>query len=62
MSSSLDYGAIIPMVQVAGTATRRAVEATWLTASNPKVISTRIFPGFISGFCSREGGNAKYQN
>ncbi len=33
-----DYGAIIPMVQVAGTATRRAVEATWLTASNPKVI------------------------
>ena len=35
---SLDCGAILPMVQVAGTATRRAVEATWLTASNPKVI------------------------
>ena len=37
-SSSSDCGAIIPMVQVAGTATRRAVEGTWLTASNPKVI------------------------
>ena len=36
--ASLDCGAILPMVQVAGTATRRAVEATWLTASNPKVI------------------------
>ena len=36
--SSSDCGAILPMVQVAGTATRRAVEATWLTASNPKVI------------------------
>ena len=35
--SSSDYGAILPLVQVAGTATRRAVEATWLTASNPKV-------------------------
>ena len=35
--SSSDYGTIIPVVQVAGTATRRAVEATWLTASNPKV-------------------------
>ena len=35
--SSSDYGAIIPLVQVAGTATRRAVEPTWLTASNPKV-------------------------
>lgn len=38
MGASLNCGAIIPMVQVAGTATRRAVEATWLTASNPKVI------------------------
>ena len=37
MSSSLECGAIIPVVQVAGTATRRAVEPTWLTASNPKV-------------------------
>ena len=37
--SSSNCGAILPMVQVAGTATRRAVEATWLTASNPKVIT-----------------------
>ena len=44
--SSSDYGAILPMVQVAGTATRRAVEATWLTASNPKV--SLIFSPFMS--------------
>lgn len=31
-------GIILPQVMVAGTLTRRAVEATWLTASNPKVI------------------------
>ena len=37
LSDSSDSGAIIPLVQVAGTATRRAVEPTWLTASNPKV-------------------------
>ena len=30
-------GVILPMVQVAGTVTRRAVEPTWLTASNAKV-------------------------
>ena len=30
-------GCILPMVRVAGTVTRRAVEATWLTASNAKV-------------------------
>ena len=29
-------GVIIPQVIVAGTATRRAVEPTWLTASNAK--------------------------
>lgn len=37
-AGSSDYGVIIPLVQVAGTATRRAVEPTWLTASNPKVL------------------------
>lgn len=30
------WGAILPQVIVAGTVTRRAVEATWMTASNPK--------------------------
>ena len=36
-SSSGKVGAILPQVIVAGTATRRAVEPTWLTASNAKV-------------------------
>ena len=31
------YGAILPRVITAGTVTRRAVEPTWLTASNPRV-------------------------
>ena len=31
------YGAILPRVAVAGTVTRRAVEPTWLTASNAYV-------------------------
>ena len=35
--SSGKVGAIIPQVIVAGTATRRGVEPTWLTASNAKV-------------------------
>eukprot|EP00795_Rhopilema_esculentum_P006484 gene6484-11938_t len=30
------YGAILPKVITAGTVTRRAVEITWLTASNPR--------------------------
>ena len=30
-------GVIIPLTMVAGTVTRRAVESTWLTASNAKV-------------------------
>ena len=47
-NSSSDYGAIIPLVQVAGTATRRAVEPTWLTASNPKVCMTLYKYLFIS--------------
>lgn len=32
-----DYGAILPQVVTAGTITRRAVEPTWLTASNARV-------------------------
>eukprot|EP00794_Sanderia_malayensis_P010229 gene10229-11278_t len=31
------YGAILPRVITAGTVTRRAVEITWLTASNPQI-------------------------
>lgn len=31
------YGAIVPQVITAGTVTRRAVEPTWLTASNARV-------------------------
>lgn len=31
------YGAILPQVITAGTVTRRAVEPTWLTASNARV-------------------------
>ncbi len=31
------YGAILPRLIVAGTVTRRAVESTWLTASNAKL-------------------------
>jgi DNA polymerase gamma 1 len=34
LDDSLDLGAILPRVIVAGTVTRRAVEPTWLTASN----------------------------
>ena len=30
-------GTILPRVITAGTVTRRAVEPTWLTASNPRV-------------------------
>lgn len=30
----MDYGAILPQVVVSGTLTRRAVESTWMTASN----------------------------
>jgi len=35
------YGAILPQVVTAGTVTRRAVEPTWLTASNARVRSGR---------------------
>jgi DNA polymerase gamma 1 len=36
----MERGAILPPVCVSGTVTRRAVEKTWMTASNPKL--TRI--------------------
>jgi DNA polymerase gamma 1 len=35
-SSDMEYGAIIPQVVVCGTLTRRAMEPTWMTASNSK--------------------------
>ncbi|XP_031443591.1 DNA polymerase subunit gamma-1 [Phasianus colchicus] len=35
-SEEEDYGAILPQVVTAGTITRRAVEPTWLTASNAR--------------------------
>lgn len=35
------YGAILPQVVTAGTITRRAVEPTWLTASNARVRAPR---------------------
>lgn len=34
MASESDFGAILPLVVVCGTLTRRAVEPTWMTASN----------------------------
>jgi DNA polymerase gamma 1 len=40
------YGAIVPRIISAGTITRRAVEATWLTASNAYV--SVLFLLFIS--------------
>ena len=36
-SSDEMYGAILPRVITAGTVTRRAVEPTWMTATNPRV-------------------------
>ncbi|XP_028351716.1 DNA polymerase subunit gamma-1 isoform X3 [Physeter macrocephalus] len=41
------YGAILPQVVTAGTITRRAVEPTWLTASN-----ARLFSRYVLGTCS----------
>lgn len=41
------YGAILPQVVTAGTITRRAVEPTWLTASNARVYVLSV-PGFSS--------------
>lgn len=38
-TDSANLFAILPQMQVAGTVTRRAVESTWLTASNAKVRS-----------------------
>lgn len=36
-TKEMEYGAIIPQVVVCGTLTRRAMEPTWMTASNSKV-------------------------
>lgn len=36
-SNEMEYGAIIPQVVVCGTLTRRAMESTWMTASNSKI-------------------------
>ncbi|CRK99798.1 CLUMA_CG013106, isoform A [Clunio marinus] len=36
-NSEMEYGAIIPQVVVCGTLTRRAMEPTWMTASNSKL-------------------------
>ena len=41
-------GAILPQIVTAGTVTRRAVEPTWLTASNPMVRLIAIFSRFGS--------------
>lgn len=38
------YGAIVPQVITAGTITRRAVEPTWLTASNARVGNHALMP------------------
>ncbi|XP_044736733.1 DNA polymerase subunit gamma-1, mitochondrial [Chrysoperla carnea] len=37
INPGFEYGAIIPQIVVCGTLTRRAVEATWMTASNSNV-------------------------
>lgn len=36
-NTEMEYGAIIPQVVVCGTLTRRAMEPTWMTASNSKL-------------------------
>lgn len=41
-NSDVQYGAILPRLVTAGTVTRRAVEKTWLTASNAKVSDSRF--------------------
>ena len=41
-SADNTLGAILPRVITAGTVTRRAVEPTWLTASNPRVSGVSI--------------------
>lgn len=37
VNNEMDFGAIIPQVVVCGTLTRRAMEPTWMTASNSKL-------------------------
>lgn len=54
------YGAILPQVITAGTVTRRAVEPTWLTASNARVSAVLapvawVTPRCPSGWLLAEG-------
>ena len=49
------YGAILPRVITAGTVTRRAVEPTWLTASNPRVSIAELDTKFNSNLNLEEG-------
>jgi len=44
------HGAIIPRVVTAGTVTRRAVEPTWLTASNAYVSTTTSISCLMANF------------
>ena len=46
---TIRIGCILPQLIAAGTVTRRAVESTWLTASNPKV---RLVHGLAAMFSS----------
>lgn len=48
------YGAILPQVVTAGTITRRAVEPTWLTASNARV---HVLSSWLLLFLSQVSGN-----
>lgn len=50
-----DYGAILPQVVTAGTITRRAVEPTWLTASNARVRPSPRGSGHGEGVSVRFG-------
>ena len=43
------YGAILPRVVTAGTVTRRAVEPTWMTASNAYVRRATHDAALIAG-------------
>ena len=43
--SCLRVGCILPQLITAGTVTRRGVESTWLTASNPKVLVLVCYAG-----------------
>ncbi|KAB7507036.1 DNA polymerase subunit gamma-1, mitochondrial [Armadillidium nasatum] len=54
-NSDAEYGAILPQVVTAGTITRRAVEKTWMTASN--AYAHRIGSELKSMICAPPGYN-----